>query len=439
MRFLPTRRWYVAATGLAVVGLAGFVWPGAITLLVIADLAWIIAFVTDAWRAPDGTHLKVFRDAPPGLSVGRPATIRYRWRHDLPRTVRIQVRETLPPSLDERAPEVRMLTIPRGKQLEEVRQVTPPRRGLAEGGSFTVRADGPWGLAVRQWVLPLPWSLSIYPELPAATRLSLPAQIRRKREAGLRAVRMLGEGRVFESLREWVPGDDTRAIDWKATARRGRPMTRQFEDERRQQVLIVVDAGRQLTAESDGTARLEKVLEAALALAQSAIEQDDNVGLMVFDDQIRHYVPPRRGRAALRGILNALAAVEGRLVEPDYPLAFRHLALKSRRRALTVLFTDVIDRASSQALLSRMGTLRPRHLPVAVTLRDPALERVATARPASNTAAFERAAAEELLLERAEALAAMREAGVVVVDVAPAGAADAIVSQYRTLKRKGLL
>jgi len=304
---------------------------------------------------------------------------------------------------------------------------------------LTVRLEGPWGLILRQARVSLPWNLAVYPTLPPATRHALPAQVRRRREAGLRAVRALGEGRVFESLREWVTGDDTRAIDWKATARRGRAMVRQFEDERRQQVLIVIDAGRQLTAESDGVPRLEKVLEAALALAQSAVAQDDNVGLLVFDDQVRHYVAPRRGRSALRAILEALASVEGRLVEPDYPAAFRHLALRSRRRALTVLFTDVIDRSSSQALLSRMGTLRPRHLPVAVTLRDPALERLAQARPVTDVVAFERAAAEELLLERSDALAAMREAGVVVVDVAPAGAADAIVSQYRTLKRKGML
>jgi len=167
--------------------------------------------------------------------------------------------------------------------------------------------------------------------------------------------------------------------------------------------------------------------------------QDDNVGLLVFDDQIRQYVAPRRGKAGLRAILDALAAVEGRLVEPDYPAAFRHLALRSRRRALTVLFTDVIDRSSSEALLTRMGTLRPRHLPVAVTLRDPALERMASVRPGNDGVAYERAAAEELLLERSEALASMRQAGVIVVDVQPAGAADAIVSQYRTLKRKGML
>lgn len=439
MIVMPTRRWYRIGLGLAAIGLLGVAWPGARDLLILADIVWVGAWLTDAWRAPRREDLIVTRTAPPGLSVGREATIRYRWSHTLRRTVQLDVREALPAALDDGAPDLRHLDLAPGQTLEEVRTLVPARRGLAEDGLLYVRAGGPWNLAARQMKLARPWNLSIYPALPAATRLSLPAQIRRKREAGLRAVRMLGEGRVFESLREWVPGDDTRTIDWKATARRGRPMARQYEDERRQHVLIVIDAGRQLTAESDGVPRLEKVLEAALALAQSAVEQDDNVGLLVFDDQIRHYVAPRRGKAAMRAVLEGLAGVEGRLVEPDYPAAFRYLALKSRRRAMTVLFTDVIDRTASEALLSRIGTLRPRHLPVAVTLRDPALERVASVRAGSVQTAYERAAAEDLLVERSDALATIRKAGVVVVDVPPAGAADAIVSQYRTLKRKGML
>ncbi|MEP6473357.1 MAG: DUF58 domain-containing protein, partial [Gemmatimonadota bacterium] len=326
MRLLPTRRWYEVAALLALIGLAGVGWPEALSLLVLADAVWVAAVLIDAWRAPAASHLTVTRLAPPGLSVGRPATVRYRWRHDLLVPLTLRVRETLPAALDAGPPDIRRLEIGVGQSVEEVRPFTPRRRGRAEGGWFTVRIEGPWGLAARQSKLVLPWAISIYPELPPPTRHALPAQVRRRREAGLRAVRMLGEGRVFESLREWVPGDDTRTIDWKATARRGRPMARQFEDERRQQVLIVIDAGRQLTAESDGVSRLERVLEAALALAQSAIAQDDNVGLLVFDDQIRQYVAPRRGKSALRAILDALASVEGRLVEPDYPAAFRHLA-----------------------------------------------------------------------------------------------------------------
>jgi uncharacterized protein (DUF58 family) len=138
-------------------------------------------------------------------------------------------------------------------------------------------------------------------------------------------------------------------------------------------------------------------------------------------------------------VLEALAVAAGRLVEPDYPAAFRYLAARNRRRALTVFFTDVIDRTASEALVAHMATLKPRHVPLAVTLRDPALERLAGSRPDSERAAFERAAAEELLLAREEALIEMRRRGILVLDVAPAGAAGAVVERYHQLKRRGVL
>jgi len=216
-------------------------------------------------------------------------------------------------------------------------------------------------------------------------------------------------------------------------------MARQYEDERRQQVLIVIDAGRMLTAEVGGRSRLEAVIEAALHLAHSAVEHDDNIGLLVFADEVQQWVPPARGRRALRAVLDALATVEGRLVEPNYPAAFAYLAARNRKRALTVLFTDVIDRTASEALVAQVGALRPRHVPLAVTLREPALERLATARPETNAAAFERAAAEELLLSREAALADMRGRGILVLDVSPAGASAAVVDQYNRLKRRGVI
>jgi uncharacterized protein (DUF58 family) len=138
-------------------------------------------------------------------------------------------------------------------------------------------------------------------------------------------------------------------------------------------------------------------------------------------------------------VLDALASIEGKLVEPDYPAAFAYLAARNRKRALTVVFTDVIDRTASEALVAQVGTLRPRHLPLAVTLRDPSLERLATARPARVEGAFERAAAEELLQSREAALAEMRSRGVLILDVLPSGASAAVVEQYNRLKRRGVL
>ncbi len=430
----------MAAT-FALIGLLGLVWPEAGYLMVVLDILWLFAAVIDGWRLAglDPKSIGIEREAPPAFSVGRPLPVTYKWTNPLRRKLSLIVREVFPPELKPEGGLERHLLVQPGKLLRDTITLTPTQRGKGSGGRLHLRILGPWGLVWRQVRRELPWQATVYPNLVGASLRSLPTQTQRRREAGFRNVRRLGEGRLFESLKEWVPGEDTRNIDWKATARRGKVMARQYEDERRQQVLIVIDAGRMLTAEVDGRARLESVIEAALHLAHSAEEHDDNIGLMVFADEVQQFIPPARGRRALRAVLDALASIEGKLVEPNYPAAFAYLASRNRKRALTVLFTDVIDRTASEALVAQVGTLRPRHLPLAVALRDPALERLATGRPASTNAAFERAAAEELLQSREEALAEMRNRGVLVLDVPPAGASAAVVDQYNRLKRRGVL
>jgi uncharacterized protein (DUF58 family) len=351
----------------------------------------------------------------------------------------VQVKERLPEPLGGAITPLRRLELPARLEVEEHLELQPLRRGIGTGGTIDLRILGPLGLAWRQSRIEAPWTATVYPSLRGSSLRALPMQAMRRREAGLRSVRYRGEGRLFEGLREWVPGDDTRIIDWKATARRGKPIARQYEDERRQQVMLLVDAGRLLTAEVEGVPRLEAVVSAALHLAYAAVEHDDDVGLLVFADTIQRYVPPARGRRALRAVLEGLAAAEGRLVESDYPAALRYLALHNRRRALTVLFTDVIDRTASEALVAQAATLRPRHLPLAVTLRDPAMEALASMRPGDQAGAFQRAAAEELLGAREAALAEMRARGVMVLDVLPSAAASALVERYQLLKRKGAL
>jgi uncharacterized protein (DUF58 family) len=236
-----------------------------------------------------------------------------------------------------------------------------------------------------------------------------------------------------------VPGDDPRHLDWKASARRRKLIVRQFEEERRQQVLLVLDAGRLLTADVAGEARIEHIVRAALWLAFAANHHDDNVGIMVFSDDVQQYVMPQRGRRGLQQVLDVLAAVQPSLVESDYPAAFRYLAMRNRKRALTVLFTDVIDRLASEALVTNVASLRPRHLPLVVTIRNPDLDAVAAHRPEASQGAFRKAAAEELLAERDEALFQMRHSGAVVLDVHPKQASRAVVDRYLDLKRRGRL
>src|SRR5580765_74052 len=143
-------------------------------------------------------------------------------------------------------------------------------------------------------------------------------------------------------------------------------------------------------------------VQAALELAYAAAQYDDNVGIMTFADGVQHFVAPERGRTGVRRVMDVLAEVQPKLVEPDYPGAFRYLAARNRKRALTVFFTDVIDRFASDALVANVATLRPRHLPLAVTLRNPELDRAAAAKPGDTQQAFRKAAALELLRAREE-------------------------------------
>jgi len=438
---LPTTRWFRIAALLAILAPLAFWRPEAAALLLIVDVLWIAAWLLDGIRSRDAdlAAFPVEREAPPAFSVGRALPVTYHWTNPTSRPLTMQVRENWPTTFGVQQDHERQLTLAPERVLRETLTLVPVTRGRSTAGRIALRVPGPWGLAWRQGKRELPWTVTVYPNLRNAALRALPTQAQRRREAGFRNLRRLGEGRSFESLRDWTPGDDSRAIDWKATARRGHLMTRQYEDERRQQVMMLIDAGRMLTADIDGRPRLESAIDAALELAHSAVRHDDDIGLLVFADEILHYVPPARGRRALRLVLEGLATIEGRLVEPHYPAAFAFLATKSRRRSLSVLFTDVIDRTASEALVSHAGSLRPRHLPLAVTLRDPALERLATTRPADEEDAFERAAAEELLEAREGALAELRSRGILVLDTLPDRAAENVVEQYERLKRRAMV
>jgi uncharacterized protein (DUF58 family) len=435
---LPTRRTVALLALLAGLGLIGFATRSALDLLVAADAIVLLLVVADGLLAVPPARVGLERDAPGTFSVGRPTAIGYRWRNPLRRSARLLVREVRPDILGGVQPERAVALGPRQTWGEHV-AVGAVRRGREEAGWFAVRSVGPLRLGLRTGRVGLPWSVRVYPNLPATRLKASIAEAVRRRESGLRAIRYLGEGRQFESLREWVPGDDTRRIDWKATARRRKVIARQYEEERRQQVLLVLDAGRLLAEEIDGEARFEHAVRAALLLALAAVYHDDNVGIMVFGREVARYVAPQRGRRGLRQVLDVLAEARPALVESDYPAAFRHLAVLNRKRALTVVFTDAIDRLASEALIANVGSLHPRHLPLVVTLRNPVLDTVAGLRPDLAADAYRKAAAEELLHARAEALAGMRRAGAMVLDVEPHRASAAVVEQYLELKRRGRL
>jgi uncharacterized protein (DUF58 family) len=248
-----------------------------------------------------------------------------------------------------------------------------------------------------------------------------------------------GEGREFESLRDYVRGDELRHISWTATARRGKLTTRQYQIERDQNILIALDAGRLMTARIENETKLDSAVHATLALMSAAARAGDNAGLVVFGRRIKAYLPPARGREQMEAALEALYPIEPEMIEPSYARAFEFIAANSKRRSLVVLLTDLVDEQGSRELLTSLRLLRPRHLPLVVTIADRDLKAVVREAPVSAQALFTQSVAEEIITYRETALRLVESQGGLALDVTAAALAPALLEKYLQVKERGLL
>jgi uncharacterized protein (DUF58 family) len=437
--FVPTRRLAIAVALLAPAWLLSW-WPAGVVLAAALSIALALLVALDVALLPGVRDLDVEREAPLTLGVGDAGAGRYSLRSHWGRPLRVRLFDAMP------TPFVAVEDAECGLALPARGTGTLPftlegrSRGEAPLGAVALRVATPIGLVERTLRYSPDDRIVVAPSLAGVRRFRWLAVHQRLAAAGVRDARRRGEGRSFARLRDYVPGDDPRHIDWKATARRGHTITREFTIEQSQTVYVLVDAGRSMTQFAGAFPRFEYALSAALVLADVAASAGDRVGAMVFDDRIRALVPAQRGAAALQAMRSALVPVQPSLAEPDYAAAFRTLAKRQRKRALVVLITDVLEPRAARALLAHLTRGVSRHLAVVVALRNEALL-AAAAIPARSTAGdvYESAAAAELLAERATALQRMRDAGVVVLDVAPDAMAAAVVSQYLELKARGAL
>jgi len=396
--------------------------------------------IYDYMRLPRGSDLAIEREAPETLGLGDSADLRYTIESSWPWWIRAQLFDRLPVGVTGVVSPEEFSIEPRSRVSLAV-QATGATRGSWSLGGAAVRAVGPLRMLARTIRAKdiASQSIVVVPSLTNVRRYRLLAMQQRLSDVGVRALKQRGEGSAFAGLRDYVPGDDPRFVDWKATARHGRLISKEHTIERSQVVISMIDCGRAMTQLTGGYSRLDHVLSAALVLSDVAATSGDRVGLIAFDDAIRAVVAPQRGRAALRLLRTAISGLEARVVEPDYAAAFRVLATSQPRRALVVVFTDVIDVRAARSFVAYASRAGRRHALVVVAIENEAL--VAASRPTSvgATALFRSAAAEELVREREETLARMRSAGIAVLDVSPAQMATAVVNRYLEIKARGLL
>jgi uncharacterized protein (DUF58 family) len=258
----------------------------------------------------------------------------------------------------------------------------------------------------------------------------------RLQELGLRSARQPGQGTEFERLREYLPDDEYRRINWKATARRHRPITAEYQTERSQNIVAVLDTGRMMQSPVAEIAKLDYAVNAVLLLAYVATGLGDKVGLLTFADEVGQYIRPLAGRGQFYRLLELLYRVEAEPVEPDYRLALSFLALQQRRRALVVIFTDLSGGASLQALLAHLALLARQSLPLVVTISDPDVHAAARQVPTGSIAVYERAAATTVLQERRVALESLQRQGVLTLDVPANQLSLAVINRYLALKQR---
>jgi uncharacterized protein (DUF58 family) len=436
LRVVPERR---LALAVAVLAMLWFL-PGKVgTIAAVAALVVLAGFVVADWLAlPAVGDITVERELPAAVGIGDHATGVYivtsRWGRDL----LARLADDLPRGVTGSASGAE-ITLPAGETARVPVALSGAARGRFALGPVALRVRTSLGLLAARMLWSLDDAILVTPSVASVRRFRLLSLQHRLHEAGVRALRQRGEGRSFAGLREYVLGDDPRHIDWKATARRGKTITREFTIEQSQTVFALIDAGRSMTQLAGAFSRFEHALSAALVLTDVAGTTGDRVGTLVFDDEVRAFVPAQRGQTALRAVRNALVPVEATMTEPDYAGAFRFLAAHQRRRALIVFFTDVIDVRASRALLAHVTRGAVRHLVVVVALRNDALFAAAMPSVATERGLYESAAAEELILAREEALERMRRAGVTVLDVSPQAMTAAVVNRYLEIKARGAL
>jgi uncharacterized protein (DUF58 family) len=436
--FAPTRRLAVLFAVAAPLWLLGF-WPWGAVFAGLVLLAIIVALVVDVAMLPGRHDVIVRRLLDETVGVGDTVEGRYEVQSLWDRPLYAVLHDDLPAKFLSATPSGEEERISARGQLAQQFSVTGVARGVAPLGVIAVTVRTPLGLAARTFRYEQNDQALVTPSLAGVKRFRWLAVHHRLATVGVRATRRRGEGRSFARLRDYVVGDDPRHIDWKATARRGQTTTREFTVEQSQTVFILVDAGRSMTQIAGRYPRFEYALSASLLLADVASTAGDRVGALVFDDKLRALIPAQRGGMALSALRNAMIPLQPTLVEPDYATAFRTLAQRQRKRSLVVLITDVIDARTSRSLLAHLARGVTRHLVVVVALRNEALRQTAATRGATARDLYTSGAAEELIAERVTALQRMRDAGVVVLDVAPEAMAAAMVNEYLELKSRGAL
>ena len=411
--------------------------------MLLWDLLFFAVWTWDLLRlpAPDQLEMRRVWSLRPTLAV--PSYVKIAVRNFGRVSVHARVVDETPAALQLTPAEVEV-DVPAGASAESQYPILPSQRGDANLNRIFVRYQSALRIAERWAVANAPQTVTVFPNLDEAKQHTLYLIRSRQVELEKRRRRQRGQGREFDSLREYREGDELRDISWTATARRNHLVTRVFQIERSQAVWIVLDAGRLLRAKVAEPGRiaiskLDYAANAALSLAQIAMHSGDRVGLLAYGRNIQQNLNAARGPHQMRAIVEALAHIRGEAGEADHGRAVHILLSEQKRRSLIVWITDFAETATTPEVLEFAMHMANRHLIVFAAMGQPDLNALAAATPETTEDMYRHVAALEIADRRSALLGALRQRGVLVLELMPGMLASSLVNQYMDVKERGLL
>jgi uncharacterized protein (DUF58 family) len=431
----------VALTGrTALLALLGVLWVGLVQPswggLGVWLLVVLVAVAADLLLAGSAAAVQLSRADLPSVRLGEPAQSTITLTNAGRRLLRGMVRDAWVPSAGASG-DRHLVEVPPGERRRVTTLLVPTRRGSRRADRVTVRSLGPLGVAARQRSHDVPGSLQVLP--PFTSRRHLPSRLSRLRELdGRAAVNVRGQGTEFDSLRDYVDGDDVRSIDWRASARRRQVVVRTWRPERDRRVMLVLDTSRTAAGRVGDEPRLDAAMDAALLLAALASRAGDRVDLFAVDRRVRARVEGASASSLLSALVSAMAPLEAELVEADWSVAVSAVQARLSQRALVVLLTPLESAAVEEGLLPVLPALTRRHQVVVASVADPEVARMARTRD-DIADVYAAAAAERAGLERERITRLLGRLGVEVVDSPPDELAPDLADRYLALKAAGRL
>jgi uncharacterized protein (DUF58 family) len=400
------------------------------------DLGLLAGFAVDGALGALRSELRVSREKPARLSVGINNEIALMVENRSRRRIDLLVRDETPDGFGVDPPQL-YARIPARGWARLVYRLLPTARGNAHFGDIHVRLRCPLGLAWIDRTFDAEQIAQVYPNLLEVRRYEAMVRTTLVRQGGYHIKRLPGASKEFSHFRDYTVDDDYRHVNWKATARRAKPITSVFESERSQDVIFCLDAGRMMAARVGRLSKLDHAINAILMLTHVSQRFQDNLGLLVFSHKVHEYLPPAKGRAQHARFLQVLYNVQPELCYVNYREAFGHLITRHPKRALTMVFTDLLDSVVSAEYRNAIGLLQRYQLPLTLAVADVPLQELGATAPKDVSQLYDVAVARDLLHGRAELLRGLEQQGVMVLDTVPERLTMDAVNRYLALKVSG--